>query len=127
MEISSNCRATDRHQTIGMMSNLFDGKSKVLGVVEDVSLGGLCVSNIPSTFEDKAEVCLSVVNGPHRDFHLSLQPRWVMPTNRGMYKMIGFAILEPPTDWQLFVEKMVDDRCNRDSFYDMVTPTDAEM
>ena len=46
---------------------------------------------------------------------------------RDRYKMIGFAILEPPADWQLFVEKMVHDRCNRDSFYDMVTPTDAEM
>lgn len=127
MEISSNCRATDRHQTIGMMSNLFDGKSTVLGVVEDVSLGGLCVSNIPASFEEKAEVCLTVVNGPRRDFHLSLQPRWVQPTNKGMYKVIGFAILEPPADWHHFIEKMVHDKSDRDPFYAMVTPTDAEM
>lgn len=127
MDRSGNGRSTDRHQTMGMMSNLFDGKSMVLGVVEDVSLNGLRVSNIPAAFEDKAEICLSVVNGPRRDFHLSLQPRWVQATNRGMYKMIGFAIQEPPADWQQFIEKMVHDKSDRDPFYAMVTPSDVEM
>lgn len=126
MEISCNCRSNDRHQTVGMMSNLFDGKSTVLGVVEDVSLHGLCVSNIPAAFEDKAEICLSVVNGP-RDFHLALQPRWVQSTNRGMYKMIGFAIQEPPNEWIHFIEKMVNEKSRREPFHAMLTPTDAQM
>lgn len=127
MDIIGNCRSTDRHQTIGMMSNLFDGKSTVLGVVEDVSLNGLCVSNIPASFEDTSGTCLSVVNGPRRDFHLSLQPRWVQATNRGMYKMIGFAIQESPAEWQHFIERMEHDKSSRDPFYAMVTPTDVEM
>ncbi|MDD3618096.1 MAG: PilZ domain-containing protein [Desulfobulbaceae bacterium] len=127
MKIQGNCRSTDRHQTLGMMTNLFDGEATVLGVVEDVSLGGMCVSNIPASFEDKTEVCLSIVTGPRRDFHLALQPRWVQTTNRGMYKIIGFSIQDPPSDWKKFIETLVEGQADRDPFYAMVTPTDTEM
>jgi len=104
--METNRRLSGRQQTLGLMSSVFDGRSAVLGVVEDISPNGLRVSNIPASFEDKVDTCFSVVNGPRRDMHLALHPRWVRSTNRGMYKMIGFEIHDPSTEWTHFVESV---------------------
>ena len=88
------------------MTNIFDGRSAVLGVVNDVSLSGLRVSTIPASFEESVENCYAVVNGAWQDFHLALQPRWVCPQPQGAYKMIGFQIQHPPAEWTQFIERM---------------------
>ena len=74
--MDANRRVTKRHHTLGLMSNVFDGRSAVLGVVEDISQSGLRVSNIPASFQDSVETCYMVVNGPRNDFYLVLHPRW---------------------------------------------------
>ena len=124
--MDTNRRVSTRHHTLGLMSNVFDGRSAVVGVVEDISRTGLRVSNIPSSFEDTVETCYMVVNGPQNDFHLSLKPRWVRPTNKGMYKTIGFQVEEVPENWAHFLEN-VEDQCQTDPFCTMVVGSDVEM
>jgi len=109
------------------MSNVFDGRSAVLGVVEDISREGLCVSNIPSSFEDTIETCYMVVNGPHGDFYLALKPRWARPANKGMYKTMGFKIDRAPDTWTDFLENVESGKCRQDPFCSMVVGDELEM
>lgn len=103
--LAENNRRYDRHQTLGMVSNLTDGKATVIGVVEDVSPTGLRISQVPASFNDNAPKCFTVVNGPVADFAISLQPKWMKVTNKGMYKMIGFEIKNPPENWKDFIKE----------------------
>ena len=102
--VEENNRNSIRHKTLGLMSNISDGKSTFVGVVEDISPGGLRISKVPASFDDTVERCYSIVNGPENDFAIAILPRWMQTTNKGMYKMIGFEIENPPADWTAFVE-----------------------
>ena len=104
--MKTNRRAAERLESMGLMTHLFDGRSAVLGVVEDVSPGGLRVSTIPAVFAESVPTCYAVVNGAWQDFHLALHPRWVVSAPRGMYKMIGFQIEQPSVEWTHFIETM---------------------
>lgn len=101
---------------MGMMSQVYDGRSAVLGVVEDISLGGLCVSNIPSTFEDTTGTCYMAISGPRGDYYLSLKPRWKRSTNNGMYKTMGFKIDRAPEKWTQFLECVESEKGKDDPF-----------
>jgi hypothetical protein len=103
-------RAAVRLESVGLMTNIFDGSSAVLGVVEDVSRSGMRVSTIPAAFDESVETCYAVVNGPWQDFHLALQPCWVRLMPRETYKMIGFQIQRPPVGWTRYVERMEHDQ-----------------
>jgi hypothetical protein len=106
--LAENSRGSTRHETMGLMSNISDGKSTFVGVVEDISINGLRISQVPAKFDDTVDKCYSIVKGPKNDFAIALQPRWVHITNKGMYKMIGFEIEDPPANWADFVEGIKD-------------------
>lgn len=110
--MQANRRTAERMESVGLMTNLFDGRSGVLGLVEDISRGGLRVSAIPRAFEDGVETCYAVVNGGWRDFHLALRPRWAEPAprGRGVYKRVGFQILHPPIAWMNFIKEKEDEQ-----------------
>ncbi|GAB4340805.1 MAG: hypothetical protein Kow0089_14750 [Desulfobulbaceae bacterium] len=99
-------RRNERHKTLGLMSFISDGKSSVLGIIEDLSASGLRVGQIPLDFNEKAGNCKAVIHSPTEDFNVVLQPRWSQESNRGMYKTIGFQIVDPPAGWQRFVSEL---------------------
>ena len=99
-------RLNDRHKTLGLMSFISDGKSSVLGIVEDLSATGLRVGQVPLDFDDSVQRCKAVLHSPSGDFNIVLTPRWTKETNRGMYKSIGFQIVDPPDGWTKFVSEL---------------------
>ncbi|GBE52146.1 hypothetical protein BMS3Bbin14_00604 [bacterium BMS3Bbin14] len=103
--MKTNRRNSKRHQTMALMSNIYDGRDSFLGVVEDVSTTGLRVAKIPARFDDSKGKCVSLINGLVGDIKITMQPCWVRATNRGMYKMIGFKIPDPPPEWTKFVRE----------------------
>lgn len=104
--MKANRRAAERLESVGLMTNIFDGRSAVLGVVEDVSRCGMRVSTVPAGFDESVEICYAVVNTGWQNFHLALQPRWTLTAAGGMFKMIGFQIQHQPAEWKIFVEEM---------------------
>ena len=106
MDADTNKRSSERHMTMGLMSTVSDGKAAYLGVVEDISATGVCLSQVPAVFDDTVEQCFTVLKGSSRDFKVILHPCWARATNRGMYKVIGFRIEEPSESWEQFVEKV---------------------
>ena len=85
------------------MCFISDGKSSVLGIVEDLSAIGIRLGQIPLDFDENIQQCKAVIHSPAGDFNLVLTPRWSDETNRGMYKTIGFQIVDPPIGWSQFV------------------------
>jgi hypothetical protein len=122
--LEENGRKTERHDTMGLMSNISDGKSTYIGIVEDISTGGLRISKVPASFDDTVGRCYSVVTGPEDDFTIALQPRWTRVTNNGMYKIIGFQIENAPEDWTAFVNEL---DTSMDPFSALVTGQSLEM
>jgi len=97
---------TKRIKAQGLMTVISDGRSSYFGIVEEISEKGVRLSNIPNDFDDKTRKCTAVIHSPAGDLNISLVPCWVKPTNRGMYKSVGFQIQNPPSDWQGFIENM---------------------
>lgn len=104
--MSENRRRCERYKTSGLESNISDGKSAFLVVVEDISKTGVGVSEIPADFDETVHKCLAVVNAPLEDFKLDLHPKWVHLSGNGRYKRIGFQIDNPSADWVKFVEEV---------------------
>ena len=61
-------RKHDRHKTLGLMSFISDGKSSVLGIVEDLSATGIKVGQVPLDFDESVQKCKAVIHGPTGDF-----------------------------------------------------------
>jgi len=97
-------RKHERFETPGLKTNISDGNTAFVVVVDDVSKKGVGVSEVPSGFDETVTKCLAVVNGPLRDFELTLQPRWVHVSGKSKNKRIGFQISDPPIEWLDFVE-----------------------
>lgn len=100
-------RSRSRHKTFGLMAVVSDGVSRYFGVVEDMSENGLRLTQVPAEFDDSAETCSAVVHSPTGDVNVSLHPCWIRPTNKGMYKTIGFQIHSPPEGWQELIQELV--------------------
>ena len=124
--MQDNRRISARHQTLGMMSNIFDGNSAVLGIVEDISRDGICISKIPIPFAVNLQNCLAIINSPRRDFHMALHACWKRSTDRGMYRMIGFQVPEPPESWLRFVDSIENDAGVQDPYNILMVSTADE-
>jgi len=107
--MDSKDRASERHQTLGLMLKITDGTTDAIGVVEDISYHGVRVSQIPAHFDESVDECFAVVKGPEQDVRVALQTRWCKLTNNGMYKKIGFEIKNPPFAWTKFVNELADE------------------
>lgn len=103
---TKNLRVSRRHKILGLMAVLSNSKSKYLGVVEDLSEKGLCLTQVPADFDESAGSCTAVVNSPTGDVPVSLHPCWIRTTNKGMYKTIGFKIQNPPAGWQGLLDEL---------------------
>ncbi len=97
-------RKFKRYKAPGLKSNISDGNSAFLVVVEDLSKTGVGLSQVPTGFDETVKKCLAVVNAPHDDFKLDLNPRWVQVSEKGNHKKIGFEIENPSPEWIKFVE-----------------------
>ncbi len=98
-----NRRACERHATMGLMSSMWNGKSACIGVIEDVSVTGIRICQIPSHFDEHSRKCFSIVHGPLQDFKLMLKAKWRSETKKEMYQMIGFQVVNPTVNWKKFL------------------------
>lgn len=122
--LEENGRRSERYDTVGLMSNISDGKSTYVGVVEDISTEGLRVSMVPASFDDTVDRGYSIIVAGPDNFTIPLQRRWVRITNSGMYKEIGFQIEKPPAHWTEFVDEL---GTSADPFSALMTDRSFEM
>ncbi len=97
-----------RFQAPDLDSELSDGKAGFFVVVDDVSLSGIGMGQVPEGFDSTVQKCLAVVNATAMEFKLSLQPCWVHSAPQDHYKKIGFKIEDPSDSWLDFVRSVME-------------------
>lgn len=97
-------RIAPRHQTLGLMAVVGDGKSSFYCVVDELSANGLRFVQVPTDFDETSKECTALVLAPSDDIAMFARPRWAKATNKGMYKTVGFQIENPPDNWQDFIQ-----------------------
>ncbi len=90
----------------GYIADIADGHFVYAGMVEDVSVTGLRLTELPGKFSVQGKKYTLVVSGePVLDcYKLKVIPRWWK--NDGTFLAAGFKILEAPTQWKEFVLKI---------------------
>lgn len=91
----------------GYIADIADGYFVYAGRVEDVSLSGLRLSELPVKFSVKGKKYTIVVyGGPDFDcYKLKVVPRWRKKDD--LLLVAGFKVVEAPEEWRAFVRKVL--------------------
>lgn len=98
-------RRQGRMKLKGYIADIADGHFVYGGMVEDVSLEGLRLNDLPDKFAVQGKRYSVVVSGgPDLPcYKLKVSPRW--RRKNGILVDVGFNIAEAPAGWQNFVQK----------------------
>jgi len=100
-------RKQDRVKLRGYIADISDGAVEYDSIVEDVSLEGLCLTDLSNKFVVEKKIYSTVITGGFdgESFKLQVQPRWVR--RHGDFVEVGFTIVRSPTKWKRFVRDMM--------------------
>ena len=100
-------RKQDRVKLRGYIADISDGTVEYDAIVEDVSLEGLCLTDLSNKFVVEKKIYSAVVSGgvDADSFKLQVQPRWVR--RHGYFVEVGFTIIRSPTKWKKFVRQLI--------------------
>jgi len=91
----------------GYIADIADGHFIYGGMVEDISLSGLRLNDLPEKFAVEGKKYSIVVSGGPDSFcyKLKVAPRW--RRKNGILVDVGFNIAEAPDGWKAFIQKML--------------------
>ena len=95
----------ETRKEVSLASTVADGFSMFKGTVENVSMNGIKVTGLPLDFDTALEACMTVIDGPNRNFRLLLQPRWSQSNSHN--KEVGFKIISAPFSWRNFLADLL--------------------
>jgi hypothetical protein len=100
-------RKQDRIKLRGYIADISDRIYECDAIVEDVSLEGLCLTDVSNKFTVEKKIYTAVIaGGPDADsYKLQVQPRWVR--RHGEFIEVGFTIIRSPTKWKRFIRELV--------------------
>ncbi|MCW5199688.1 hypothetical protein VU05_03085 [Desulfobulbus sp. F1] len=107
MEETVEKRQQNRAKLKGYIADIADGHFIYGGMVEDVSIDGLRLNDLPDKFAEAGKKYSVVVSGGSDApcYKLKVAPRW--RRNNGILVDVGFNIAEAPAGWQAFVQKIL--------------------
>lgn len=102
-----NFRKQDRVKLRGYIADISDGTVEYDAIVEDVSLEGVCLTDLSNKFIVEKKIYSAVITGGFdgESFKLQVQPRWVR--RHGDFVEVGFTIVRSPTKWKKFVRYLM--------------------
>lgn len=91
----------------GYIADIADGNFIYGGIIEDVSLEGLRLNDLPVRFAvEGRKYCIVVSGGPEADhYKLMVYPRW--RRKNGSFMDVGFRVADSPKDWKTLIGKIV--------------------
>jgi hypothetical protein len=107
MEKASEKRRQIRTKLKGYIADIADGHFIYGGMVEDVSMEGLRLNDLPDKFAVEGKNYSVVVSGGPDSpcYKLKVAPRW--RRKNGILVDVGFNIAEAPAGWKAFVQKII--------------------
>ena len=97
-------RAYERMEIDGFNVDISDGKGFFPGVLYDISRFGLRMTDLPKRMDEKKQRMTAVISGRGKNFKMIVRPRWVERV--GLRKMVGFEIINTPSEWTDFVMRL---------------------
>jgi hypothetical protein len=100
-------RKQDRINLRGYIADISCGTLEYDAIVEDVSLEGLCLTDLSNKFAVEKKIYSAVISGgPDADsYKLQVQPRWVR--RHGDFIEVGFTVIRSPTKWKRFIRDLI--------------------
>ncbi|WP_417909648.1 PilZ domain-containing protein [Candidatus Electronema sp. PJ] len=107
MEGKVEKRRQARMKLQGYIADIADGHLVYAGILEDVSLDGLRLYELPEKFSVEGKKYTLVVSGGPDSacYKLKVFPRW--RRKNGTMMDVGFNIVESPVGWKKFVQKIM--------------------
>ncbi|MDH4317275.1 MAG: PilZ domain-containing protein [Desulfobulbaceae bacterium] len=107
MVLLSEKRKSQRIDSQSITVSIADGNKIFEGVIDDISTGGVKISQLSNKFSPSHQKYVSVVSGNNKNFKILLQPCWKRSIRGGQYLEVGFEIEYPPWSWTEFVRKQL--------------------
>ena len=103
----SKFRKQDRIKLRGYIADITDGKYDYDAIVEDISLEGLCLTDMSNKFPVEKKIYSAVISGGSDadSYKLQVQPRWVR--RHGDFIEVGFTVIRSPTKWKKFIRELI--------------------
>jgi len=97
-------RRHPRIVTRNMSIDMTDGMGCCSGMIQDVSLAGLCLTDITGRLGKDIDVYTVVATNGHRYFKFRVRPKW--EEANGLNKRMGVEIKEPSGAWLEYVRSL---------------------
>ncbi|WP_417909133.1 PilZ domain-containing protein [Candidatus Electronema sp. PJ] len=107
MDLTVEKRRQTRTKLKGYIADIADGHFIYGGMVEDVSLEGLRLNDLPDKFSVEGKRYSIVISGGPDSpcYKLKVAPRW--RRKNGILVDVGFNIAEAPVGWKTFVQNIM--------------------
>jgi hypothetical protein len=93
-------RRKDRRASVsGFVGDIADGNLVVGGMVEDLSLGGFRLAQMPDFFKAEKHTYTVVLSGGGKHYRLTAKPCWRRDSSSEGQLEMGFKILDAPWEW----------------------------
>ncbi len=95
-----------RHTRIeiqGFIGDIADGNFVLEGTVDDVSLGGFKMSNLPRNFSATNNNYTMVISGKGEHYRLIVKSCWKQEMMINHSFVVGFKIVQAPWEWTEFI------------------------
>ncbi len=111
-------RRYERVELKGYIADIADGHFIFGGIIEDVSLDGLRLNDLPVRFGiDGKQYRIVVSGGPsNKHFKLTVFPCW--KDERGSSMDVGFEVVENNGEWKTFVKQLLPDISSEEDVWD---------
>ena len=94
-------RKHHREKVSGFVGNIADGPRVIDGIVENVSVGGFEIVDLPQSFSGTGNTYTAVLSGGGKHYKVLTRPCWRRKTGSNNIH-IGFKILDAPWEWLAF-------------------------
>lgn len=105
-----------RAEVSGFVGNFVSGNLVCAGDVQDISLGGFRIKDIPQSFGTEKHAYTIVLSGRGKHFRVLAKPCWKKEGSEKSNVDIGFKILDAPWEWVEFTTKEIPEFDYEDTF-----------
>jgi hypothetical protein len=101
--LNSIKRRHPRIEVHGFIGDIADGNFVLAGAVDDVSLDGFKMSNLPRNFSATTQNYTLVMSGKGNHYRLIVTPCWKDEIPETHSVVVGFRIVQAPWEWTEFI------------------------
>ncbi len=104
-----NKRRHKRVRLHGHIAEIANGTFVYGGIIENISLEGLRLNNLPQEFSNREKTYYIVLSGTSPENHckLTVRPCWDRASGSALAVDVGFNIVEAPLGWRDLVDRMI--------------------